>query len=158
MNGFRFPFRGQGLRHEGKARTNKNIKQLFSAMENNSDKLPMHQGARASVLQNAEKNRLNNTPAEKVLWEAIRLKKLDGFRFRNQHAIGSFIVDFHCHEAKLAIEVDGDYHQAPTQAAMDEERTYLLEASGVKVIRFTNEEVMNDLDAVLESIRANLKQ
>lgn len=127
-------------------------------MENTNDKQPMHQGARASVLQNAEKNRLNNTPAEAALWEAIRLKKLDGFRFRNQHAIGAYIVDFYCHEAKLAVEVDGEYHLDPNQKEYDEERTKLIESSGVKILRFTNHEVLNDLEEVLVKIRGNLKR
>lgn len=118
----------------------------------------MHQGARAPVLQNAEKNRLNNTPAEKALWEAIRLKKLDGFRFRNQHAIGAYVVDFYCHEAKLAIEVDGEYHEETNQKEYDTERTKLIEASGVKIIRFTNQEVLTNLETVLETIKANLRR
>jgi very-short-patch-repair endonuclease len=127
-------------------------------MENSHDKQPMHQWARASVLNNAEKNRLNNTPAEAVLWEAIRLKKLDGFKFRNQHAIGGYVVDFYCHEAKLAIEVDGEYHLEPNQKEYDEERTLRIEASGVKIIRFTNQEVLTNLEAVLVKIRENLKR
>lgn len=118
----------------------------------------MHQWARASVKQNAGNNRQNNTPAEAALWEAIRLKKLDGFKFRNQHAIGAYVVDFYCHEAKLAIEVDGEYHLEPNQKEYDEERTLRIEASGVKIIRFTNQEVLTNLEAVLVKIRACLKR
>ena len=127
-------------------------------MENQHDKSPMHQWARASVKKDAGQNRLDNTPAEQALWEAIRLKRLDGFKFRNQHAIGPFIVDFYCHEVKLAIEVDGGYHEDPAQKSKDEERTTWLEESGVKIIRFTNEEVLGNVGAVLENIRANLKR
>ncbi|MCB9341886.1 MAG: endonuclease domain-containing protein [Lewinellaceae bacterium] len=127
-------------------------------MENSHDKQPMHQWARASVKQNAGNNRQNNTPAEAALWEAIRLKKLDGFKFRNQHAIGAYVVDFYCHEAKLAIEVDGEYHLEPNQKEYDEERTLRIEASGVKIIRFTNQEVLTNLEAVLVKIRACLKR
>jgi very-short-patch-repair endonuclease len=127
-------------------------------MENTHDKQPMPQGARASVLQNAEKNRLNNTPAEAALWEAIRLKKLDGFRFRNQHAIGAYVVDFYCHEAKLAVEVDGEYHAEPNQKEYDEDRTMRIEAAGVKILRFTNHEVLTNLEAVLVKIRVCLKR
>jgi very-short-patch-repair endonuclease len=127
-------------------------------MENPNDKLPMHQWARASTKNNAEKNRQDNTPAEQALWEAIRLKRLDGFKFRNQHAIGPFIVDFYCHASKLAIEVDGEYHEDKIQKENDAERTRLIEASGVKIIRFTNQEVLNDLTVVLEKIRGNLKR
>jgi very-short-patch-repair endonuclease len=127
-------------------------------MENSHDKIPMHQGARPSVFENAKCNRGQNTPAEAALWEAIRLKKLDGFRFRNQHALGSFIVDFYCHEAKLAIEVDGEYHAEPNQKEYDEDRTMRIEASGVKIIRFTNHEVLTNLVEVLGKIREYLKR
>ena len=92
------------------------------------------------------------------LWEAIRLKKLNGFKFRNQHAIGSYVVDFYCHESKLAVEVDGEYHAEPNQKEYDEERTMRIEASGVKIIRFTNHEVLTNLAVILEKIKANLKR
>ena len=118
----------------------------------------MHQWARASVKLNAGKNRLINTPAEAALWEAIRLKRLDGFKFRNQHAIGAYVVDFYCHEAKLAIEVDGEYHLEPNQKEYDEERTMRIEASGVKIIRFTNQKVLTNLEEVLVKIRECLKR
>ena len=127
-------------------------------MENSHDKHPMHQGARPSVFENAKNNRQQNTPAEAALWEAIRLKKLDGFKFRNQHALGSYVVDFYCHEAKMAIEVDGEYHADPNQKEYDEERTKRIEASGVKIIRFTNHEVMTNLEEVLVKIREYLKR
>ena len=118
----------------------------------------MHQGAKPSVFENAKNNRHQNTPAEAALWQTIRLKKLDGFKFRNQHAIGSYVVDFYCHEAKLAIEVDGEYHLNPNQKEYDEERTKRIEASGVKIIRFTNHEVLANLEVVLVKIRECLKR
>lgn len=118
----------------------------------------MHQGAKPHVFENAKQNRRNNTPAEAVLWEAIRLKKLDRFRFRNQHAIGAYVVDFYCHESKLAVEVDGQYHTDPSQMAYDEERTKVIVSSGVSIIRFTNQEVLNNLEEVLTKIKAALKK
>ena len=127
-------------------------------MEKLPDKQHMPQADKPSVFENAKNNRQLNTPAEATLWEAIRLKKLDGFKFRNQHALGSYVVDFYCHEAKLAIEVDGEYHADPNQMEYDEERTKRIEASGVRIIRFTNHEVLTNLEEVLVKIRASLKR
>ncbi len=118
----------------------------------------MHQGAKPSVFEYARQNRSGNTLAEKVLWEAIRLKRLDGYKFRNQHPIGSYIVDFYCHSAKLAIEVDGGYHQAQEQREYDLDRENDIALNGIKIIRFTNEDVLNKLEQVLDSIRFNLKE
>ncbi len=118
----------------------------------------MHQGARPKLFQFAQELRDNNTEAEKRLWEALRLKKLDGFRFRNQHPIGSDIVDFYCHSAKLAIEVDGGYHLAKEQREYDLGRDKDLSLNGMRILRFSNQEVMGNLEAVLEKIRELLKK
>lgn len=117
----------------------------------------MHQGAKPRLFQFAQELRKKNTEAEKRLWEEIRLKKLDGFRFRNQHPIGSYIVDFYCHSAKLAIEVDGGYHQKKEQREYDLGRDHDLSLNGVQVLRFTNEEVMQGMSEVLRKIRECLK-
>ena len=129
--------------------------------DNNSTerKLPqetgMHQGASRQVFQNAYRLRARETEAEKVLWNALKGKQL-GVRFRRQHPIGSFIVDFYCHQRLLVIEVDGGYHNSKDQQQADEARTEELEASGLKVIRFSNELVINDLLGVVKEIRENL--
>jgi len=123
-------------------------------MEN--EKLKMHQGALPHVFEKARTNRRELTKAERILWEAIRLKKLDGFKFRSQHAIGAYIVDFYCHEAKLAIEVDGEYHHESSQLDYDGERTKLIEATGVEILRFSNYQVINCLDEVLAEIKIRL--
>jgi very-short-patch-repair endonuclease len=90
------------------------------------------------------------TPAEQTLWAAKSNKKLAQLRFRRQHAIGQFILDFYCPACKLAIEVDGSSHITKTEA--DNDRTSVLEAHGIKVMRFQNEEVLDNLDAVLNRI------
>ena len=87
------------------------------------------------------------TDAEKIMWEALRGKRFHGLKFRRQHAIDEYIVDFICLELRLAIEVDGDIHAL--QSEYDEQRTEYLGWFGFAVIRFTNDEVMNDLDTVL---------
>jgi len=95
------------------------------------------------------------TPAEQVLWEALRGKKLDGLRFRVQHPVGPFILDFWCPARKLVVELDGDIHQ--DQEEYDEARTKQLESYGYHVIRFHNKEVLTGLPSVLEKIREAAK-
>lgn len=91
----------------------------------------------------------NMTPAEERLWEEIKSKKL-GVKFRRQHVIGNYIPDFVALSCKLIIEVDGEIHKYQKDA--DEQRTFELNQKGYKVIRFTTEEVMQDIKHVLEKI------
>ncbi len=114
--------------------------------------MPMYYGAPARVFEYARQNRGKLTPAESVLWEAIKNKKLKGCKFRRQHPIGIFIVDFYCHEMALAIEIDGKYHEEEIQQEYDNNRTKLLEEAGIFELRFRNEEVLNDLNSVLAKI------
>ncbi len=96
--------------------------------------------------------RKNMTEAEQVLWAALRYQKARGLRFRRQHPVNRFVLDFFCPSAKLAVELDGPVHDR--QAERDEERTRVLKAAGYRVIRFRNEEVLNDLPSVLQRITA----
>ncbi len=106
-------------------------------------------------LQSAAQHlRKNPTEAEAVLWQALRAEKLDGFKFRRQHPIGRFIADFYCSQCKLIIEVDGDIHDE--QKEQDAARTAEIEKFGVRVIRFSNDEVLENLTAVIEKIRQAL--
>jgi len=99
--------------------------------------------------------RINPTEAESILWQQLRGKAL-GQPFRRQHIIGPFIADFICVPRKLILEIDGGYHQLPDQQISDEERTQWLEAKEYKVIRFTNEEVVADIDSVIDTIKTLL--
>ena len=99
--------------------------------------------------------RKNMTPAEKKLWASLRGKQL-GVRFRKQHAIGKFIVDFCCIKKKLVIEVDGSQHLEMRE--YDADRTKYLESRGYRVIRFWNNDVMNDIDNVVLTIRSALEK
>ena len=94
--------------------------------------------------------RQNMTPAEKKLWEALRGKKLVGLKFRTQHPLGFFILDFYCPSIKLAIEVDGGVHEK--QEEYDITRMQLLNDYDIRVIRFRNEEILTDLSDVLDRI------
>ena len=117
----------------------------------------MHQYAKPSTFGNAKYLRYNQlTDAEKKLWEAIRGKKL-GVKFRQQHPISVYILDFYCHEVKLVIELDGGYHNDPNQKRYDANRTQFLNEIGLNEMRFKNEEVLNNLDKVVERIEHYLK-
>jgi len=108
-----------------------------------------------STREAARHLRKHMTPAERALWQRLRRNQLDGWHFRRQHPVGSFIVDFFCAKAKLVVEVDGGIHQQ--QRAYDAERTRLLEGvKGYRVIRFSNDEVLNDIESVLARIREAL--
>ena len=103
----------------------------------------------------AKKQRMNPTDSEKVLWEYLKGNQL-GQPFRKQHVIGEFIADFICLPAHLIIEVDGGYHQLPEQQVDDKTRTQWLNQRGYKVIRFTNEQVMFDIENVIKEIKKNI--
>ena len=97
--------------------------------------------------------RKNPTKAEACLWKILRAKRLDGFKFRRQHPMKDYILDFYCPELKLAIEVDGQVHMDEEQIKYDQERTNILMEYGISVIRFWNSEVQNDITSVVNRIR-----
>jgi very-short-patch-repair endonuclease len=110
------------------------------------------------ILKRCRELRSSQTPAEIKLWACLRNNQLFGFKFRRQHPIGKFIVDFYCHEAKLAIELDGGGHTEPAQAKYDydNERTESLEAEGIRILRFWNTDVLRNLKGVIETIAETL--
>jgi very-short-patch-repair endonuclease len=93
------------------------------------------------------------TPAEAFLWTNLKSRKLDGRKFRRQHSIGPYIVDFFCPECRVAVELDGAGHLDEIGAERDERRSRFLTRFNVKVIRFENKEVFENLELVLEEIR-----
>jgi very-short-patch-repair endonuclease len=103
------------------------------------------------VRQIAREMRSSMTPAEVLLWSKLRNKQLAGLRFRAQHPVGRFVLDFCCTSLRLVIELDGSAHIGREQD--DLARSQHLEAYGYTVIRFTNDEIMNDLDSVIQAIK-----
>ena len=103
-----------------------------------------------------QENKKNSTEAERILWESLRGKRL-GFKFRRQHIIDEFIVDFVNLEKNIVVEVDRGYHNSQQQIQIDEIRTLILKDLGFKVIRFKNEQVIGDIDSVLNAIEKELK-
>ncbi len=104
----------------------------------------------------ARELRTSPTPAEDRLWQQLRRKHIGGMKFRRQHVFDRFIVDFYCPAALLVIEVDGESHNR--QQEYDALRTEFLESLGLRVIRFKNEDVYQNLDGVLEMIGEALQR
>jgi putative DNA methylase len=98
------------------------------------------------------------TDAEQLLWQCLRRKQLGGYRFRKQHPLERFVLDFYCPAVRLAVELDGSQHNTPDGLAKDEERTAILQQHGIEVIRFWNNEVLTNLEGVLQSIYEALQR
>jgi adenine-specific DNA-methyltransferase len=92
------------------------------------------------------------TPAEEALWRLLRDRRLVGFKFRRQHPFGPHILDMYCPRAKLVVEADGGTHATPEGQDADRERDAYLTANGILVLRFWNNEITHEQDAVLERI------
>ncbi|AZI70775.1 endonuclease domain-containing protein [Cloacibacterium normanense] len=118
----------------------------------------MWKGAPSDLFSKAQFLRRNETIAEKLLWEKLRNNQLEGLKFRRQHPVNIYIADFYCHKFKLIIELDGDYHNQEEQKQKDEVRTEVLRLNDLKIIRFKNEEVEQDINQVLTTIKNKIEQ
>jgi very-short-patch-repair endonuclease len=96
--------------------------------------------------------RNNMTKAEVLLWLELKGKKMKGYKFRRQHSIGYYVVDFYCTKLKLAIEVDGATHLSDEEIKHDKEKEYYIKSLGIAMQRFTNQEIYEDMMAVLDKI------
>src|SRR5688572_8423613 len=122
----------------------------------NSSKISgMFENANAKIFENAKNLRGNMTAAEMALWLHLR-KGLNGGKFRRQHPIGKYVADFYCHKAKLVIEVDGSIHNDPEIALMDKDRENDLRAWGYFIIRFSNDQIFQSIEKVLQEISRNV--
>ena len=97
--------------------------------------------------------RIKQTPAETIIWERLKKKKLHNFKFYRQYSIDYYIADFYCPKLKLAIEIDGKDHNSEYCQDYDKVRTELFESLGVSIIRFPNEEVLEDTDSVMKELK-----
>jgi very-short-patch-repair endonuclease len=100
--------------------------------------------------------RKEQTEAEEIIWKMIRKKKLEGLKFYRQYSIGPCILDFYCPSVRLAIEVDGGQHSMPEQKTYDLDRTSYLKSHDIKVIRFWNQDILNNKESALNIIRSQL--
>ena len=122
-------------------------------MKIGTDRRSMFYGADSKTFETARRLRKNATLEEKVLWSRLKNNKVLGVKFRQQHPVRFYIVDFYCHELKLAIEVDGEIHFDIENSEYDKRRTAELENLGITVLRFSNHEVLFNLDLTLEKIQ-----
>ncbi|OKH11579.1 hypothetical protein NIES592_21295 [Fischerella major NIES-592] len=101
--------------------------------------------------------RRNIAKAEKILWEKVKDRQIEDCKFRRQYSVAEFVIDFYSPELKLAIEIDGDSHFKNGAAEYDKERQVFIESTGIRFIRFTNDDVYNNLSGVLEYIAQNIR-
>jgi very-short-patch-repair endonuclease len=117
---------------------------------------PIYFGAGPELMKIAGDLRKSMTPAEKVLWGKLRNRQVKGYRFRRQHPLNDFIVDFFCYDAMLVVEVDGSVHGDDYQNERDIQRTRILNRLGIKEIRFKNNEVLNQTEQIIKQIENQL--
>ena len=113
---------------------------------------------RSGAVSLARDLRRHETTAEQALWSRLRNRQIDGWKFKRQVPFGRFVLDFYCSDARLAVEVDGDTHGTAADISNDSDRTKFLEEQGVKVLRFWNTDVRDNIEGVLEMIYLALGQ
>jgi len=128
-----------------------NNEKLYNINKPKPMKKKMFYGAGVTIFQNAKDLRNHPTDAERILWMHLRTRP-GGCKFRRQHPAWNYILDFYCHSLKLAIDVDGSIHHEEEHMQNDIGRQKNLEAQGIQFIRFTNEEIIANLDNVIEKI------
>ncbi len=116
-------------------------------------KFQMYYGSNQNIQSNAKDLRKQETKAEENLWNYLKNRQILGLKFRRQHPIDIFIADFYCHEKRLVIEVDGEIHNTPDNKIYDLNRTDELNNHNIKVIRFTNHQVINNVKEVISEIK-----
>ena len=116
----------------------------------------MHDGATPKVYRNASKLREKMTEPEIKLWDYLKTNPL-GYKFRRQHPIARYVLDFYCHKLRLSIEVDGGYHLKKEQREKDAKKTAYLKSVGITEYRFTNDEILNQFEKSIEFINSKLR-
>lgn len=109
-----------------------------------------------SLMSRRKELRKNQTETEKILWDRLKNKQLDSYKFFRQYSVGPYILDFYCPLLRLNIEIDGGYHFEESSKIYDNERERFLSGNFIKTIRFKNAEVINDITNVLNEIKENV--
>jgi very-short-patch-repair endonuclease len=122
-------------------------------MKGLSVEYPMYIGAKPSIFRLAKELRKNETSAEKILWERLNRNQILGLQFRRQHPINRFIADFFCVKIKLVIEIDGSIHEISEYKDHDLGRSEIFNDFGITVIRFSNEQILEEIDFTTEQIK-----
>ena len=127
-------------------------------MKGVSAEYPKYFGATPDVFKKAKELRRNETEAEKMLWSKLCRNQMLGLQFRRQHPINRYIVDFYCVKIKLVIEVDGNIHELPENKVYDIGRSQILNDFGITVIRFTNNQLIDDIEGTIIKIKNKVQQ
>jgi very-short-patch-repair endonuclease len=122
-------------------------------MKGVSFEYPMYFGAKPSIFKLAKELRKTETEAEKILWAKLNKNQIYGLQFRRQHPINIFIADFYCVRIKLLIEVDGSIHEIAEYQEHDQGRSEILTDFGITVIRFSNKQIIEEIDSTVEQIK-----
>ena len=107
-------------------------------------------------LKHKKRLRYEMTPPERYLWKYLRSRQIHGFKFRRQHGIGPYIVDFYCPEKAVAIEIDGDMHAEEDQRIRDKQKEEYFSSLNIQLIRYTNRDVLQNLEGVIEDMLEKL--
>jgi len=118
----------------------------------------LHLNAKDIIFSRALSLRKKMTVSERLLWDKIRNRRINGLKFRRQHPIHLYIADFYCHEKKLIIEIDGVIHKSDEIKENDQNRSAELDRLGISVIRFTNEEILGNIDQVINNLKIFISQ
>jgi very-short-patch-repair endonuclease len=118
----------------------------------------MYFGATPDVFKKAKELRKYETDAEKILWTKLNRNQILGLQFRRQHPIDRFIADFYCAKIKLVVEVDGSIHELPENLDYDIGRSEIMNDFGITVIRFSNEQIINEIDTTIKKIEKIIKK
>jgi very-short-patch-repair endonuclease len=127
-------------------------------MKKLSVEYPMYFGATPDVFNKAKELRKYETEAEKILWKRLNRNQILGLQFRRQHPIDRFIADFYCAKIKLVIEVDGSIHELPENLDYDIGRNEIMNDFGITVVRFSNEQIINEIDKTIKEIEKTSKK
>ena len=127
-------------------------------MKDVSVEYPMYFGATPDIFKKAKELRRYETEAEKILWAKLCRNQMLGLQFRRQHPLNRFIADFYCAKIKLVIEVDGNIHELPENKVYDIGRSQILNDFGITVIRFSNEQIIDDIKNIIKKIEETVKQ
>jgi very-short-patch-repair endonuclease len=127
-------------------------------MKKLSIEYPMYFGATPDIFKKAKELRKYETDAEKILWTKLNRNQILGLQFRRQHPIDRFIADFYCAKIKLVVEVDGSIHELPENLDYDIGRSEIMNDFGITVIRFSNEQIINEIDTTIKKIEKIIKK
>ena len=111
-----------------------------------------HNEASQKILRQSLRN--NTTSAEAILWRALKGKQIEGLKFRRQFGVGPYVLDFYCPEIRLGIELDGGVHKTSYTSEYDEMRTRFLAENRIRILRFDNEVVYNNVEGIIEAIKS----